>query len=103
MPADAGDSFTIKTDLKCNYTWTVYGALCLLVARDVDGGYLETVENLAYIATDTSPVEWQSNNISKNQYGGVSASYSIDDDGYLSVTVNTNSFFTNFSMCLIPF
>lgn len=99
-----GNNFSIKTNLKCNYAWFAYGALCLLVARDVDGGYLETIDNLIYYSNQNIPTKFDIKNISQSKYREMSASYSISDDGYLLVSISTEArFFTNFSMCLIPF
>lgn len=104
IPDNPGKSFTIKTDLKCKNAWTAYGAICLLVARDVGGGYLETIDNLIYYANLSIPTKWDIKNISQSKYGEVSASYSISEDGYLVVSISTTEkLFTNFSMCLIPF
>lgn len=107
IPDSPGKSFTIKTNLKCNYAWTAYGALCLLVARDNYGSYLEAVDNLLYVSFE-SVGNWTRNNISqKVSQDKIRVAYSIDEEGFLNVTLTTvmadDAFFTNFSMCLIPF
>lgn len=95
----------VKTDIQHAAFWNAYGVLCLLVARDVNNGYIETVDNLVYRSTGNSVGTWTPHSIQQHKTSNITLAYSIDSDGYLVVTLSAGpeDYFTNFSMCLISF
>lgn len=106
LPGSNQRVITVKTDIRYTQLYYVHSSLCFLVARDVGNGYIDTIDNLLYRSVQAGNNSLTIKNLQQITSGSITAEYSIDNDGYLIVTASAiaeGNFFTNLSMCLIPF